>query len=41
MKAAKDVSVFVAAAAYLGLKGRNSHSTAQTFLGRNAFFKAV
>ena len=41
MKAAKDVFVFVAEAAYLGLKGRNSCVTALTFLERNTIFKAV
>ena len=41
MKAAKDVFVFVAEAAYLGLKGRNSCVTARTFLERNAIFKEV
>jgi hypothetical protein len=41
IKAAKVVFVFVAAAAYLGLKGRNSYLTARTFLDRNAIFKAV
>jgi hypothetical protein len=41
IKAAKPVSIFVAAAAYLGLEGRNSYPTAQTFLERNAIFKAV
>jgi hypothetical protein len=41
IKAAKAVFVFVAAAAYLDLKERNSYSTARTFLERNAIFKAV
>ena len=41
IKVAKAVFIFVAAAAYLGLEGRNSYPTAQTFLVRNAIFKAV
>ena len=39
MKAAKDVFVFVAEAAYLGLKGRNSCATALTFLRGMQFLK--
>jgi hypothetical protein len=41
IKAAKVVSIFVAAAAYLGLEGRKSYPTAQTFLERDAIFSAV
>jgi hypothetical protein len=41
IKAAKSISVFVAEAAYLHSKGRNSYLTARTFLERNAIFKAV
>jgi hypothetical protein len=41
IKAAKVVSIFVAAVAYLGLEGRNSYTTAQTFLERDAIFSAV
>ena len=41
IKAAKNVSIFVAAVAYLGLEGRNSYSTAQTSLERDAIFSAV
>jgi hypothetical protein len=41
IKAAKNVSIFVAAVAYLGLEGRNSYSTAQAFLERDAIFSAV
>ncbi len=41
IKAAKSISIFVSAAAYLGLEGRNSCITARTFLVRNAIFKAV
>jgi hypothetical protein len=41
IKAAKVVSIFVAAVAYLGLEGRNSYPTAQTFLERDAIFSAV
>ena len=41
VKAAKSISVFVSAAAHLGLEGRNSYLTARTFLVRDAIFKAV
>ena len=41
IKAAKSISIFVAAAAYSGLEGRNSYLTARTFLVGNAIFKAV